>query len=59
MGDQRSTAEESFGITNDNGVLALKPASSFKAWRNVIKDKDLTWGQMIMGKNAMLHHTNN
>ncbi|KAF8815182.1 hypothetical protein BYT27DRAFT_7307546 [Phlegmacium glaucopus] len=52
----RTTADEAFGIAEVNGVMALRPIASLKAAKNVIKDKDLTWRQMTMGKNAMLHH---
>ncbi|KAF8814160.1 hypothetical protein BYT27DRAFT_7082828, partial [Phlegmacium glaucopus] len=52
----RTTADEAFGITEINGIMALKPIASLKAAKNIIKDKDLTWRQMTMGKNLMLHH---
>ncbi|KAF8802118.1 hypothetical protein BYT27DRAFT_7215542 [Phlegmacium glaucopus] len=54
----RTTADEAFGITEVNGVMALKPIASFKAAKNIIKDKDLTWQQMTMGKNSTLHYMN-
>ncbi|KAF8799156.1 hypothetical protein BYT27DRAFT_7121176 [Phlegmacium glaucopus] len=54
----RTTADEAFGIAEINGIMALKPIASLKAAKNVIKDKDLTWRQMTMGKNSMLHHMN-
>ena len=54
--ESKAVAEESFSITNDNGVLALKLIPSFKAYKNIVKDKDLTWRQMMTGKNMMLRH---
>ncbi|KAF8797344.1 hypothetical protein BYT27DRAFT_7265780 [Phlegmacium glaucopus] len=36
--------------------MALKPMASLKASKNIIKDRDLSWRQMMMGKNSMLHH---
>ena len=39
--ESKVVAEESFSITNDNGVLALKLTPSFKAYKNIVKDKDL------------------
>jgi hypothetical protein len=35
--------------------MSLKPIASFKASRNALRDIDLTWRQMTMGKNGMLH----
>ncbi|KAF8816899.1 hypothetical protein BYT27DRAFT_7062239, partial [Phlegmacium glaucopus] len=54
----KAVADEAFGIAEVNGIMALRPIASLKAAKNVIKDKDLTWRQMTMGKNAMLHHMN-
>ena len=56
--ENKAAAEEAFGITKVDGLMALKPFTSFKASKNVIKDKDLSWRQMSMGKNSMLHHMN-
>ena len=41
--ENRATAEEAFGLTKVDGFVALKPVASFKASKNVIKDKDLSW----------------
>ena len=54
--ESKATAEEAFGLTKVDGFVALKPVASFKASKNVTKDKDLSWRQMTMGKNSMLHH---
>ncbi|KAF8813989.1 hypothetical protein BYT27DRAFT_7083055 [Phlegmacium glaucopus] len=54
----KTTADKAFGIAEINGMMALKPIASLKAAKHVIKDKDLTWRQMTMGKNSMLHHMN-
>jgi len=54
--ENRTTAEEAFGLTQLDGFIALKPVAFFRASKNVIKDKDLSWRQMTMGKNSMLHH---
>ncbi|KAF8805058.1 hypothetical protein BYT27DRAFT_7213472 [Phlegmacium glaucopus] len=51
-----TAADEAFGIAEVNGIMALKPITSLKATKNVVKDKDLSWRQMTMGKNSMLHH---
>jgi hypothetical protein len=56
--ENKAAAEEAFGLTKVDGFVALKPVASFKASKNVIKDKDLSWRQMSMGKNSMLHHMN-
>ncbi|KAF8808794.1 hypothetical protein BYT27DRAFT_7255060 [Phlegmacium glaucopus] len=54
----KAVADEAFGIAEVNGIMALRPIASLKAAKNVIRDRDLTWRQMTMGKNAMLHHMN-
>ncbi|KAF7348033.1 Reverse transcriptase/ribonuclease H [Mycena sanguinolenta] len=51
---QRAVAEEGFALSRTDDALALRPISSFKASRNVIKDVDLTWRQMEMGANGLL-----
>ncbi|KAF8813061.1 hypothetical protein BYT27DRAFT_7251289 [Phlegmacium glaucopus] len=52
----KTATDEAFGIAEVNGIMALKPITSLKATKNVVKDKDLSWRQMTMGKNSMLHH---
>ncbi|KIM78271.1 hypothetical protein PILCRDRAFT_90676 [Piloderma croceum F 1598] len=48
--------EEAFGLSkSEGGFMSLKPIASFKASRNALRDIDLTWRQMTMGKNSMLH----
>ena len=54
----RATADEAFGLTNLDGFMALKPVASFRPSKYVVKDKDLSWRQMTMAKNLMLHHMN-
>ena len=56
--ESRTTAEEAFGLTRLDGFVALKPVASFRASKNIVKDRDLTWRQMTMGKNSLLHHMN-
>ncbi|SRR6266540_2536175 len=56
--ESRATADEAFGLTKLDGFVALKPVASFRASKYVTKDKDLSWRQMTMGKNSMLHHMN-
>jgi hypothetical protein len=52
----RTAAEEAFGLSKVDGFVALKPVASFKASRNVLRDIDLTWRQMTMGKTLLLLH---
>jgi hypothetical protein len=54
--NQRAVAEDAYGLTAVDDFMALKPVSSFKASRNVVKDKSLTWRQMTMAKNSILQH---
>jgi hypothetical protein len=52
----RTVADEAFGLSKVDGFIALKPIASFKASRSVLRDVDLTWRQMTMGKTSLLHH---
>jgi hypothetical protein len=54
--NQQAVAEDAYGLTAVDDFMALKPVSSFKASRNVVKDKSLTWRQMTMAKNSILQH---
>jgi hypothetical protein len=50
----RTTADETFGLAKIDNIVSIRSISSSVASRHVIKDQDLTWKQMSMGKNAML-----
>jgi hypothetical protein len=54
--NQRTVAEEAFGLTQKDNFISLKPLSSFRASRNVIKDQDLNWRQFETAKTAFLIH---
>ncbi|KDQ52910.1 hypothetical protein JAAARDRAFT_138055, partial [Jaapia argillacea MUCL 33604] len=49
-----TTADDALSLTGTDGYVTLRPVAAFKASRNVVRDEDLTWEQMTMGKNAML-----
>ena len=49
-----SVAEDAFGIAKVDGFMALRPVASFKAAKNVVRDRDLTWRQLSMGKSNFL-----
>ena len=51
----RAQSDDVYGLTKVDDLVALKPVTSFKASHNVIPDADLTWRQMNVGKNTMLH----
>lgn len=53
---QRTQAEDAYGLTRVDDILTLRPVSSFKAARNVIKDRDLSWRQMTMAKLNLIQH---
>ena len=38
-----------------NEIIALQPISSLKPSKDIHRDKDLPWDEMIMAKNMMLH----
>lgn len=53
--NQNPTDSIAFGFTTGaDGEMGFKPANTEKASRSVVRDRDLTWRQMTMGKTAML-----
>jgi len=55
---ERSTSNDAFSLSEIDGLVALKPLAACKASKSVVNDKDLTWRQMTMGKNSMIHYMN-
>ncbi|KAF8512612.1 hypothetical protein BU17DRAFT_53962, partial [Hysterangium stoloniferum] len=53
---QRSQADDIFSLAKVGDSLALRQLSAVKASCNAVKDADLTWDQMMMGKVLFLHH---
>ncbi|GLB39889.1 putative tyrosine recombinase [Lyophyllum shimeji] len=51
----RAVADDTFGLSKVDDVIALRPISSFKASTKVIQDINLDWRQMTMAKNGLLH----
>ena len=54
--NHRFQAEDALGFAKVGDTLALKQLSAVKASRNAIKDADLTWRQMTMGRICFLQH---
>jgi hypothetical protein len=54
--NHRFQTEDALGFTKVGNTLALKQLSAVKASRNAIKDIDLIWCQMMMGKICFLQH---
>ena len=52
----RTLPEDAYGITRVDNLVTLKPVTAFKASKNAISDADLTWRQMNISKNTMLHY---
>jgi len=52
----KSTAEDAFGLTRVDGFVALKSVSSFKASNKALQDHDLSWRQFDMAKTSFLIH---
>jgi hypothetical protein len=52
----RASADEAFGLAKLDDFMALKPVSSFRASRNVIRDEDLDWYQFFRASNSLLDH---
>ena len=52
----RTLPEDTYGIMQVDDLVALKPVTAFKALKNAISDADLTWRQMNISKNMILHY---
>ncbi|KAJ7683979.1 hypothetical protein B0H17DRAFT_941290, partial [Mycena rosella] len=51
---QHAVADDALGLTKTEEGIALRSLASSRPSKNVVKDKDLTWRQFNIGKNAML-----
>ena len=51
----RALPDDAYGIMCVDDLVTLKPITAFKALKNVIPDTDLSWRQMNISKNTMLH----
>ncbi|KAJ7658629.1 hypothetical protein DFH06DRAFT_1407036 [Mycena polygramma] len=49
-----TAADEAFGLTRTDDLLELKPMSSHKAAKRVVRDEDLTWSQMTVGSTGLV-----
>ncbi|KAJ7874349.1 hypothetical protein B0H14DRAFT_2343758, partial [Mycena olivaceomarginata] len=49
-----SAAEDAFGLIQSDSMLELKPMSSYKAAKRVVRDEDLSWSQMTVGSTGFL-----
>jgi hypothetical protein len=56
LDSQRSQTDDAFSLTKVGDSLALKQLAAVKASRSAVKDSDLTWAQMMMGKVLFLQH---
>jgi len=50
-----TTNHNTYGLTSLGESLALQPLSSLKPSKNIRRDEDLSWDEMVMAKNNMLH----
>ncbi|KAG6896928.1 hypothetical protein C0992_005193 [Termitomyces sp. T32_za158] len=50
------SANDIFTLTQEDNMLALKPASNFKAKTKVVQDEDLSWDQMSVASIDFLEH---
>ena len=49
-----STSHDTFGFTQFEGVLAIRPLAAQRASKNIRRDEDLTWEEMLFAKDTML-----
>ncbi|KAJ7076770.1 hypothetical protein B0H15DRAFT_790221 [Mycena belliarum] len=48
--------EDALALAKLDDFVGLRPAASFSASKNVVKDNDLSWEQLLFAKNSMLEH---
>ena len=52
---EKTANNDTFSITWVNEIIILQLISSLKTSKDICRDKDLPWDEMIMAKNMMLH----
>ncbi|KAF8952989.1 hypothetical protein BDZ97DRAFT_1680327 [Flammula alnicola] len=52
---EKTSNHDTFSITRVDDIVALQPISSLKPSKNIRRDEELTWDEMVMAKNTMLH----
>lgn len=50
------SSNDVFTLTQEESILALKPASNFRAKAKVVQDEDLTWEQLSVASLCFLEH---
>ena len=50
-----TTNHNTYGLANLGDSLALQPLSSLRPSKNIHRDEDLTWDEMVTAKNNMIH----
>ena len=50
----QSTSHDTFGFTQSEGILAIRPLAAQRASKNIRRDEDLAWEEMQFAKNTML-----
>jgi hypothetical protein len=48
--------DKAFSLSKVDSIMTLKPVTALKVSCNIIKDINLCWQQMTMGKISLLHH---
>jgi hypothetical protein len=54
--NQRTEADDAYGLTRVGEVLSFKSISAIRASKNVIQDVNLTWSQLTYAKTSYLQH---
>ncbi|KAL1739716.1 hypothetical protein HDZ31DRAFT_68658 [Schizophyllum fasciatum] len=52
--NQKTSADDAFGLSREDDQVTLRPASAVRASKNAIADENLTWTQMTIGKTGFL-----
>jgi hypothetical protein len=50
-----SMSQDAFAFTQVDGTFALRPLATQKSSKNIRRDEDLSWEEMLEAKNTMLH----
>lgn len=51
---ERSHTSDTFGLTHIDNVVAFQPISSLKPSKNIRRDEELPWDEIVLAKNMLI-----
>lgn len=55
LDQEKASTSDTFGLTRVDDVVAFQPISALKPSRNIRRDDELSWDELVSAKNTMLH----